>query len=147
MNKIREENSVLDEEHRNIVSNNVYQTQNMAAKHLESHTKIALICVESSRESMNIPRGISAASRASHSGESDKDWGFSSFYSKKLRSRDVAVIIVACKDAMCAWEDIRESCRYVKNDLPAPRAWTARSGTCKFSRLSDLWHRFLGISS
>jgi hypothetical protein len=85
MNQVREQDCILNEENRNVVSNNV---------------KVTLISVKSRGKSMNVTRGISASSASSYGGESYKGWGLLAWGVQERGGSDIGPVAIRFENAM-----------------------------------------------
>jgi hypothetical protein len=96
-------------------------------------TKISLVRVEPRGKPVNITSSIGTTTASSNSGESHKNMRLFPWRAKEGCGCNVGEITVRLEDAMssCHWMSTRVTVtlQTVDVDIPAPLAWTARSGT------------------
>jgi hypothetical protein len=103
VDKVGELNSILNEEDRNVVANNIYlQSETPLPSHTVVLTIVALVGIQTSGETVDIAGSIHTTSAAGHGRESDKDWSLFASCCQERRSSDVGPVCVRGEHSVCA---------------------------------------------
>lgn len=99
MDQVGEEDCILDEEDRDVVSDNVCWLSDQDIRGMQDMlpTEVSLIRVEPSRETVNITRRVRASSASCNSGEADKNRSFLALSGQERSGSDVGPVSVGRK--------------------------------------------------